>query len=181
MNRRITTRAAALAAAGLLPMTALAACSSGTNTTAENASPSPSGCPITVSDAWVKAAENGMTAAFATLHNDSGAQVQLTAAATPASPMVELHEVVMNNGEMVMKEAAGGLTVPASGDLKLEPGGFHIMLMDLPKPIVAGDEVAFTLTCASGATVGFDAQVKHFTGGDEVYDEGSESASPMHG
>ena len=45
-----------------------------------------------------------MTAAFVTLENDSDSEVTLVSASTPASDMVELHEMVMNDDdEMVMQ------------------------------------------------------------------------------
>ena len=84
--------------------------------------------------------------------------------------MVELHETVANDsGEMVMQPKEGGFVIPAGGTLTLEPGANHIMLMGLAKPIVAGDEVSFTLTFADGSTYTFTAPAKDFTGANENY------------
>jgi hypothetical protein len=126
-----------------------------------------------VSDGWVKAADKGMTAAFGTVANSSGQEVTITAASTPSSSTMELHEVVDNNGAMVMQPVAGGLQVPANGTLTLEPGGYHLMLMDVTQPIQAGDDVTFTLTCSDGGTTEITAQAKTFTGAEEQYQKGS--------
>ena len=75
--------------------------------------------------------------------------------------MLELHETVENEtGEMVMRQIEGGFTIPAGGSLALEPGGNHIMLMDLTSPLMAGDEVTFTLTFADDTTYEVTAPVK---------------------
>ena len=179
VSRFITT-----ASASLLTVAGLAGCSSDTTTTATtDSSPSGSasaGCPITVADAWVKAADTGMTAAFGELDNTTAADVTITGASSPAATSMELHEVVEDNGSMVMQPVKGGFTVPANDHLHLEPGGYHLMLMDVTAPIKAGDDVTFTLTCSDGATTEFTAQAKTYTGAEEQYKgDGMESMDPM--
>lgn len=173
MRRRGTV----LAAAGLLGLAGLTGCSSASSPAA---SPNPSqGCPVTVADGWVKTADKGMTAAFGTLSNSSSEAVTITAASSPASSSMELHEVVDDNGQMVMQPVPGGFTVPASGSLTMEPGGYHLMLMDVSAPIEAGQDVTFTLTCADGASTEFTAQAKDYTGGEETYkNDGMDSMAP---
>jgi copper(I)-binding protein len=117
-----------------------------------------------------------MTAAFVVLTNTTGEEQTLVSAATPVSPMVELHEMAMVDGQMVMQPKEGGIAVPADGDATLEPGGDHIMLMGVTAPIEPGDVVPITLTFASGETLEIDAVAKEFEGGEEPYH--SSSASP---
>lgn len=125
---------------------------------------------LTVSDPWVKAADSGMSAAFGTIRNTTDKDVTVVSATTPASPVVELHETVMGaNGTMQMQAKQGGFVVPAKGELTLEPGGSHIMLMGLPKPVLAGDDISFELKTSDGGTVTFTAQGKDFTGANENY------------
>ena len=81
---------------------------------------------------------------------------------------MELHEIVMADGEMRMRQGRR-VTVPAGGSHTLEPGGDHLMLMDLAKPMPAGDEVTITLNLADGDPVEFTAVAKPFAGGDETY------------
>ncbi|GAA3202420.1 copper chaperone PCu(A)C [Actinocorallia longicatena] len=127
---------------------------------------------LTVTGQWVKTADKGMSAAFGTLVNDTGADITVVAATTPASPMVELHEVLGAGGEMKMQPRKGGFTVPAHGRLELKPGGLHIMLMNVTEPIEPGAEIAFTLKLEDGTTVPFTALGKAFKGGNEKYAPG---------
>lgn len=168
MNTRITTtaRLGALLAATVL---ALAGCAAATPTP----SAAPAGEVVSVTDAWVKSAESGMSAAFGTLTNESDADVTVVSAESPASPMLELHETVENDaGEMVMQQKEGGFVIPAGGSITLEPGGNHIMLMDLVAPLAAGEQATFTLTFSDGSTAEFSAPVKDYSGANETYEGG---------
>lgn len=178
-----TTSPTALIIAGLATV-ALAACSNGSSSSGSSGtSPTAAGsslvadCPLTVTDAWVKAAPSGMTAAFATVSNPSAQPATITAASTPAAGKTELHETVDTGGTMTMKQVPA-LTVPANGQLTLAPGGNHIMLMNIPSPIEPGEDVTVTLTCESGATVGFTAKARTYSGANETYKPGS-ATSPM--
>lgn len=173
-------RAPLVGAGALLAIAALSACSGADDQTSADATPTGSpACPLTVTDPWLKAADSGMSAAFATLSNAGTTAVQITAASSQSTSATELHEVVTKDGAMVMQPVGDGFTVPAGGALTLEPGGYHLMLMDITTPIEAGDTVAFTLTCGSAGTVTFDATAKAYDGGNETYHgDPSSSASP---
>lgn len=147
-------------------------------TACTGADPAPEATPaasaVTVEDAWVKAADSGMTAGFGTLENAADHDVTIVSVASESSPMMELHETVANeSGESVMREVEGGFVIPANSDLLLEPAGNHIMMMDLPAPILAGDEVTFTLTFSDGSILEFDAMVKDYAGANESYEGGA--------
>ena len=156
---------------------ALTVCAQGSTPATPSASATQASVPLTVSDPWVKAAESGMSAAFGTIKNTGDKDVTIVSASTPASPMAELHETVMGgNGTMQMQAKQGGFVIPAKGELKLEPGANHIMLMGLPKPVQAGDEITFELKTSDGSTVSFTAQGKDFTGANENYSGGQAPA-----
>jgi copper(I)-binding protein len=157
---------AVLAASLALTLSACAADS------ADDDSPAAALCPIAVSDPWVKATEAEMTGAFGVLENTSDAEVVVASAASPQAGMMEIHEVVDKDGEMVMQPKEGGLVVPAGGSATLAPGGDHLMLMKLPAPIPAGEEVEITVTCADGGSVTWTTVAKPFEGGEESYDPG---------
>ncbi|KQW04742.1 hypothetical protein ASC66_13495 [Leifsonia sp. Root4] len=166
MNARTTSRVAVLAAAALI---ALTGCATG----AAPASDAQATAAETVSvhNAWVKAADSGMSAAFAELENSGSEDVTVTAATSAASSDLQLHETVENEaGEMTMREKDGGFVIPAGESLSLEPGGNHIMLMGLANPIKAGDELSFTLTFSDGSTADFTAPAKDYSGANESYE-----------
>ena len=74
-----------------------------------------------------------------------------------------------DDGAMVMQPKEGGFTIPAGATFELAPGGNHIMLMSLAAPIVAGDDVTFTLILGDGSVFTFTAPAKDFTGANEEY------------
>jgi copper(I)-binding protein len=77
--------------------------------------------------------------------------------------------MAMRDGKMVMRPRTGGLVIKAGGTHVLEPGGDHLMLMEVARAVRPGDEVAFTLKFADGTTTEFRAIAKPFTGAGESY------------
>lgn len=174
MRTRSTSTILAIAAA----LIALTGCS------AETAPPEPAataGDVVTIEDAWVKAADAGMSAAFGTLVNSGTEDVTVVSGSSPASAEVELHETVANeSGAMIMRPKEGGFTIPAGGTLTLKPGGSHIMLMGLTEPIMAGEEVSLTLTFADGSTYDILAPAKDYSGANENYEGGETDMGGNH-
>lgn len=172
MSVRHTLSTLAAAAAVL----ALAAC--GTDAQSADTSPTATGASsagesVVLEDGWVKSADSGMSAAFGELENTGDSDVTVVSVTSPASTAMELHETVENeSGQMVMREKADGFTIAAGTSLSLEPGGNHLMLMDLVKPVRAGDEVAFTLTFSDGSTYEFTVPAKDYSGANETYEGG---------
>ena len=70
---------------------------------------------------------------------------------------------------MVMQPKEGGIPIPAGGSATLEPGGDHIMLMDVTEPIKPGDVVELELELSDGSTITMTATAKEFSGADEDY------------
>ncbi|NYH41776.1 hypothetical protein HNR22_001503 [Micromonospora jinlongensis] len=177
-RRSATVLAAAILAVGAAGCGASDSSSAAQPSPSVSASANPDAGVIGIRDPWVKAADKGMTAAFGTLVNEGDSDVTLTSATTSVSPM-ELHEMAMKDGTMVMRQKQGGIVIKARGTHALEPGGDHLMLMNLTKPVQAGDEVTFTLTFADGRTQQFRAVAKPFTGAQESYAPGH--GEPMPG
>ena len=125
---------------------------------------------VTIQDAWVKAADSGMSAAFGTLENNGGTDVTVTAVSSPAASALELHETVEDaTGQMVMQEKEAGFDILSGDSLRLEPGGDHFMLMGLVDPLLAGDQVTITITFSDDSDLEFIAPVKDYSGANETY------------
>lgn len=126
---------------------------------------------ITITDPWTKAtAEDAkpgeaMTGVFGELENHGDKDLVITGVTSEVAGIVELHEVV----DGVMREIQGDVTIPAGGSLLLEPGANHIMLMDITKPLLPGDDVDITLSLSDGSTMTFTALVKDTSGANESY------------
>ncbi|MEI2777700.1 MAG: copper chaperone PCu(A)C [Tetrasphaera sp.] len=124
--------------------------------------------PVTITDGWAKASEGPMSGAFGTLVNNSDQTVHITGATSPLGRM-ELHEVAKNDaGAMVMRPVADGFTIAPGANLVLEPGGFHLMFMDMSAPLVNGESVTVTLQTSLGQ-VPLTIPVRRFDGANESY------------
>ena len=102
---------------------------------------------VSISGAWVRPSMMGkdMTAGYMKV-KVTGTSDTLTKVAVPMSiGMAELHETVMVDGSMGMREVKQ-IVVAKGATLVLEPGGYHIMLMGLKSPITVGQKVPITLT-----------------------------------
>lgn len=163
----------------------LAAGCAQTDTDGTEASPSVSStgdAALTITDAWVRATTDTtdptMTAGFGIITNHTDAAVKLVSATSPSAPMVQLHEMVTEDGEMVMQEAPDGIEIPAGESVSLAPGGFHLMLMNLSGELAVGDEVSFTLTFDDGTNLTTTALVKQYAEEEDHY-HSTTSAAPV--
>lgn len=100
---------------------------------------------VSVTHAWVRAAVPGQRVAGAYLEISSAEPSKLVAASSPAAGSVEIHSMRLKNGVMEMRQLES-LELPAKQTVKLEPGGLHIMLLDLKRPLKPGDKVPLRLT-----------------------------------
>ena len=130
---------------------------------------------VTIGDPWVRATvgaeDTSMSAAFMTLDNDGDEDVTLVGASTEVAGMVEIHEMSMVDGAMAMQAVSDGLVVEAGRGKVLEPGGYHVMLMDLQGELAPGDEVELTLEFSDGSEQSLTAPVKEFTEEEGHYHE----------
>lgn len=129
---------------------------------------------LTFADGWVRVSEfsdhtGGMTGVFATITNSSAKDVTLVGGSADIANMVEVHEVVMLEGEMKMQAKEGGIVIPAGESVTLEPGGLHVMLMGLKKPILDGDMITITLDFDGAESHTFTWPAKTSLSGDEDY------------
>jgi copper(I)-binding protein len=104
---------------------------------------------VEVRNAWARGtpagAENG--AAYLTLQ--SPVIDRLTGVSTPVAKKAELHTMRMEGGIMKMR-GLDSIDLPAGQPVTLKPGGAHIMLFDLNRPLRAGETFPLTLQFASG-------------------------------
>ncbi|MCC7181561.1 MAG: copper chaperone PCu(A)C [Acidobacteria bacterium] len=119
--------------------------------------------PLTASGAWVREPVPGrtVTAGFVVIENPGGADIQVVGASSDVAGTVELHEMV-RSGDMMKMAPVKSIVVPAKGKVELRPGGLHLMLFELKKPLKEGDTVTLTLTTDNGATVQASAAVRKF-------------------
>jgi periplasmic copper chaperone A len=112
---------------------------------------------VTASAGWVMepAAGATSTSAFAVIENPTMYEVYVVGVTSTVAATAEVAE-----GPAHAPKAVRELPVPAYGSAELKPGGVHILLKDLKKPLKAGDSVELTLTTDGGAVIKMTAPVK---------------------
>ena len=106
--------------------------------------------------AWIGTSRPG--AAYFTVRNLGDEADRLTGLSSPVSAMPMLHETTLSEGvsRMAHVEAA---EIPAGGELTLEPGGMHVMLMELTTPLKEGATFPLTLTFEAGGEITVEVPV----------------------
>ena len=181
LRRTVTT----LVAAGFA-VTALAGCSpqeppaqGGTQAPAASAEDAAANSEtgLELSDGWAKAADSNMTSVFGALQNTGEHAVTLESISAPEiAGVAELHETVMNEqtGATQMQRVDGGFVVEPGATQTLEPGGDHIMLMELKCALKPGTDVTVELGFDNGHTQDITVPVRDFAGAQEHYAPGEE-------
>jgi len=148
---------------------------------------------ITVQQAYIRSSAPGAPtgAAFMRLSNTGPTPLSLDGARTERAAASELHNHVSDNGVLRMRRVET-IEVPAGGSVELEPGGYHLMLMGLQRPLREGETVPVTLHFSDGseqrlqlpvqrnAPASTGAQHPHGVGHPPMPGEGQEQAHP-HG
>jgi copper(I)-binding protein len=143
---------------------ALAACClalwSGAPAAASDATPAAS-AGIAVTAAWARATAPGIAtgAVYLTIANGGDDAVGLLSATCPVAATVALHRHVMTPDGAMRMEQVGSLDIPAHGAVTCAPGGYHLMLFGLTRPLVAGTTVPVTLVFAGHGAVTVPAAV----------------------
>lgn len=100
---------------------------------------------VTVENPWVRATvpQQAGTGAFMQLTSQTDAT--LVQADSPIAKHVEVHEMVMENHVMKMRQVEG-VRLPAGQVVELKPGGYHIMFIGLHGQVKEGEQVPLKLT-----------------------------------
>lgn len=114
--------------------------------------------PLRVANAWARPGEE--TSAVYLHITNTGEEADQLAGVETAIAMAEIHETRMQNDIMQMRQIEA-LVIPAGETIVLEPGGTHIMLMNLNEALVEGGTLPLTLNFASGMEVDVQARISH--------------------
>ena len=133
MNRWVRCAAVLLALGGGLPLHAAA--------------------EVSASDAWMRSTVPGQKTTGVYLTLRTSAATSLVGVASPIAVRGEVHEMRQDGGVMRMRSLPG-LDLPAGRTVELKPGAVHLMLLDVQRPLRAGEAVPVVLTFrdAAGAT-----------------------------
>lgn len=99
---------------------------------------------IEIKNQWVRASNDGQDVSAAYMTIVSNEDTCLITIDSDVADVIEIHSMSMENGVMKMR-MLDTLDLIAGKPTELSPGGFHLMLFDLKKPLAAGKEAHFTL------------------------------------
>lgn len=99
---------------------------------------------VAISEAWVRASAPGQKVGAAYMTLQSAQAMKLVYVESASADEVEIHSMTMNNGIMKMRQL-DALDLHPNKPEKLAPGGFHLMLFGLKKPLKTGEMVTLKL------------------------------------
>ncbi|HEY2862303.1 MAG TPA: copper chaperone PCu(A)C [Casimicrobiaceae bacterium] len=101
---------------------------------------------------------------YLSIENKGPQADRLLRASTPAAGTAELHQMVMDAGVMRMR-AVAGLEVKPGERVMLQPGGYHLMLGDLKRPLREGDRFPLTLAFEKAGSIEVSVEVENMAAG----------------
>jgi copper(I)-binding protein len=116
---------------------------------------------VKIEHPWARPAARGMNSAlYFNLNNITSKADALYKVTSKAAEVVQLHSTVKNDdGTMGMKEIKQ-IAIPANSVIKFEPGGYHVMLINLKKNLHVNSKVEFTFYFKTGGKVKVKAVVR---------------------
>ena len=102
------------------------------------------GADIDVKSAWARPTVAGQMGTGAFMHLTSKDGARLLSAASDVAGVVEIHEMAMEGNVMRMRPIPN-LDLPPGSTVELKPGGHHMMLMDLKRPLATGEKIKVEL------------------------------------
>lgn len=100
---------------------------------------------VSINDAWARATVPGQPVGAVYMKISSPTATRMVGVETDVAKHVQVHNMQMEGGVMKMREH-GQLDVPAGLTVELAPGGLHLMLLGLKRPLSAGENVTVKLT-----------------------------------
>jgi copper(I)-binding protein len=119
--------------------------------------------PIRVSDAKSRpTAPGGTGVVYMTVINQGAADDSVTGLSTPIADQAEMHRTVKDDGGIMRMESLAALPLKANDAATFGPGGLHVMLTGLKKPLAIGDSFPLTLTFAHASPITITVSVQSF-------------------
>lgn len=104
-------------------------------------------------------------AAYVSIENRGSAADRLVGASAPVAGKTEIHTMSMDGNVMRMREV-DAIAIDPGARIVMRPGaGYHIMLLNLKKPLTAGEQFPLTLRFAKAGKVVVSVEVSDQIGG----------------
>lgn len=99
---------------------------------------------LKIEDPWIRVAVEGQSGTGGFLKITPNQDLELVGFSSDEAEVNEIHEMVMD-GDVMKMSAIASLPLPANTTTELKPGGYHLMLMKLKKPLLEGESIQLTL------------------------------------
>lgn len=94
------------------------------------------------------------------IYNGTATDDALVGAEFAGCAAIELHDMVMENDVMIMREVEGGrIPIPAGETVELKQGGLHVMCIGKETPLEAGTTLEVALQFEKAGTINVTADV----------------------
>lgn len=116
---------------------------------------------IHIDRAWARPTPAGAPTGggYLTLINRGRTPDRLKSASSPVAQRVELHETTMTGGVMRMRPLSAGVILTAGATVSFQPGGRHLMLVGLARPLIVGQRIPVTLRFERAGEVRIELRV----------------------
>jgi periplasmic copper chaperone A len=123
-------------------------------------------------DGWIAEPPPGsrILAGYLTLENTGPETRSLVRLSSPQFSAVEMHRTVVVDG-LVRMEGLPRLDIPAGARLTMQPGGYHLMLINPVTPLESGAEVEINVEYEDQSAQVLILEVRRHTG----------TGTPLHG
>ena len=102
---------------------------------------------LQISQPWSRATPKGAAVAggYLKITNTGTTPDRLLGGSTDIAKGLEVHEMTMDGGVMKMRQLKDGLTIAPGATVELKPGSYHIMLVNLTRPLAKGERIKASL------------------------------------
>jgi len=116
---------------------------------------------IALDNAWARpGSKKGKSAAYLRISNATASTDTLLSFNSKAAQSIELHESIENADGTTSMRPAEQQIIPAGEKLQLQPGGLHLMLINLKRDLAVGDSLQISLEFARVGTISTTAPVQ---------------------
>lgn len=115
---------------------------------------------VSIEEAWVRVLEDGTVSAYFTIRNNREAADRLVDVTTPAAGRATLYRTRISSTR-VRYTPVQGLEIGGDRTVRLRPGGYHVRLENLARPLTVGDVVPLTVRFERAGRVEVTARVSN--------------------
>lgn len=141
--------------------------------------------PLEIGQPWTRVTPKNAPVAggYLKITNTGTTPDRLVGGSAEVAKRFEIHEMKMDGGVMKMRELKDGLEIAPGATVELKPGSYHIMMMNLSRPLAKGDRIKGSLTFEKAGKVDVEFAVEALGGspaGMNMKEHGMKMKEPSH-